>query len=249
MWSEAMFSELQECTTTEVHFISRCDSETSMSTRSMHSHALRSPVPGFSLLRPRQPMLWTVYGILGGTFDPPHVAHLAVAHAAFEQMDLDVVRLLPARSPWQKATRVVTSAKHRWAMCQLAASEAPYLIADDTEMKRQGPTYTIDTLDALSGQPVLILGSDSAVGIPTWHRADEVLERAVIAVVPRPTVSFDEVTAAIGSSYTALDMPTLDLSATAIRSHIVAGLTPEFLVPQGVLAYITANNLYLNRDA
>lgn len=194
-------------------------------------------------------MLWPVYGILGGTFDPPHVAHLAVAHAAYEQMDLDHVRLLPARTPWQKATRVVTSAKHRWAMCLLAAAEASYLVADDTEMQRRGPTYTIDTLDAMSDDAVLILGSDSAVGIPTWHRADEVLERARIAVVPRPTVSFDQVTAAIGSSYTALDMPTLDLSATQIRAHVLAGYLPGFLVPASVLAYIDANDLYRHRDA
>ena len=197
-------------------------------------------------------MLWPVYGILGGTFDPPHVAHLAAAHAAYEQMGLDVVRLLPARSPWQKVNRVVTSARHRWAMCQLAAAEAPYLVADDTEMSRSGPTYTIDTLEALSGDggdAVLILGSDSAVGIPTWHRADEVLERATIAVVPRPTVSFDEVTDAIGSSYTALEMPMLDLSATEIRAHVLAGLTPGFLVPASVVAYIDANDLYRHRDA
>jgi nicotinate-nucleotide adenylyltransferase len=116
-------------------------------------------------------------------------------------------------------------------------------------MHRRGPTYTIDTLEALSGDAVLILGSDTAVGIPSWHRADEVLERATIAVVPRPTVSFDDVTAAIGTSYTALDMPTLDLSATQIRDHVRAGLTPAFLVPQSVLAYVEANDLYRNRDA
>ncbi len=144
---------------------------------------------------------------------------------------------------------VVTSAKHRWAMCQLAAAEAPYLVADDTEMLRRGPTYTIDTLESLPEDVVLILGTDTAVGIPTWHRADEVLARASIAVVPRPTVSFEEVTAAIGPSYTALDMPTLDLSATLIREHVLAGLTPGFLVPESVVAYIVANNLYRHRDA
>jgi len=190
-----------------------------------------------------------VYGILGGTFDPPHVAHLAAAHAAFEQMDLDHVSLLPARSPWQKVNRVVTSAPHRWAMCQLAAAEANYLIPDDTEMQRRGPTYTIDTIQELPGEPVLILGSDSAVGIPSWHRADEVLAMAQIAVVPRPTVSLDEVTTAIGSHFTALDMPTLNLSATQIRDHIRAGLSPRFLVPDSVLAYIENNDLYIRREA
>jgi nicotinate-nucleotide adenylyltransferase len=190
-----------------------------------------------------------VYGILGGTFDPPHVAHLAAAHAAYEQMALDHVRLLPARNPWQKHDRVVTSAPHRWAMCQLAAAQAAFLKADDTEMRRHGATYTIDTLESLDGEPVLILGSDSASRIPSWHRADEVLERARIAVVPRPTVPFSAVTEAIGDRYVALEMPTLDLSATEIRDHIRDGLTPSFLVPEPVLRYIEANDLYRTRDA
>lgn len=194
-------------------------------------------------------MLWVVYGILGGTFDPPHLAHLAVAHAAYEQMDLDHVRLLPAREPWQKFDQGVTSPKHRLAMARLAAAEADYLVVDETEMRRRGPTYTIDTLEYLEGDPVLILGSDSAVGIPSWHRADEVLAMAKIAVVPRPTVSFEAVTAAIGDSYTPIRMPTLDLSATEIRDHIRAGLSPEFLIPQSVLFYIEANDLYRKRDA
>lgn len=194
-------------------------------------------------------MLWVVYGILGGTFDPPHIAHLAAAHAAYEQMGLDHVRLLPAREPWQKFDRGVTSPKHRLAMARLAAAEADYLVVDETEMHRRGPTYTIDTLESLEGDPVLILGSDSAIGIPSWHRAEDVLAMAKIAVVPRPTVSFEAVTAAIGDSYTPISMPTLDLSATEIRDHIRAGRSPGFLVPQSVLFYIDANDLYRKRDA
>jgi nicotinate-nucleotide adenylyltransferase len=136
-------------------------------------------------------------------------------------------------------------------MSQLAAAEAAFLRADDTEMRRRGPTYTIDTLDALGvdGDVVLILGSDSAVGIPTWHRADEVMARVRIAVVPRPTVPFAAVTEAIGSDYVALDMPTLDLSATEIRDHVRNGLSPGFLVPDSVRHYIASNGLYVIRDA
>lgn len=195
------------------------------------------------------PMLSVVYGILGGTFDPPHIAHLAVAHAAREQMGLDHVRLLPAREPWQKFDRGVTSSKHRLAMARLAAAEADYLVVDETEMQRGGPTYTIDTLESLVGDPVLIVGSDAAVGIPSWHRADDVLAMARIAVVARPTVSFQEVTAAIGESYTPIRMPAIDLSATEIREHIRAGFSPGFLVPESVLFYIKANDLYRRRDA
>ncbi len=194
-------------------------------------------------------MLTDVFGLLGGTFDPPHVAHLAAAHAAYEQLDLEQVRLVPARTPWQKATKVVTSATHRWAMCRLAAAEAPYLAADDVEMRRDGPTYTIDTLEAIEGETVLVLGADAAVGIPTWHRASDVLDTATIAVVPRPGVTEADVREAIGQGFTMLDMPPIELSATQIREHVRAGLEPRFLVPDAVVEYILANNLYRHRDA
>jgi len=194
-------------------------------------------------------MLWPVYGILGGTFDPPHVAHLAAAHTAFEQLGLDHLRLMTAGDPWQKSDQVVTDAHHRWSMTQLAAAEAAYLIADDTEIVRSGPTYTIDTLDGLGADAVLILGTDSALTIPSWHRADELLARVSIAVVKRPTVSFDEVRSAIGDAFHVLDMPTLDLSASQIRSHIAGGRSPRFLVPDSVLSYIDANRLYRDDSA
>jgi nicotinate-nucleotide adenylyltransferase len=190
-----------------------------------------------------------VYGILGGTFDPPHVAHLAAAHTAFEQLGLDHVRLMTAGDPWQKSDQVVASAHHRWSMTQLAAAEATYLVPDDTEIVRIGPTYTIDTLDGLGPGVVLILGTDSALTIPSWHRADDLLSRVSIAVVKRPTVSFDEVRAAIGDVFEALDMPTLDLSASQIRSHISQGRSPRFLVPDSVLSYIESNRLYRSDQA
>ena len=197
----------------------------------------------------RQPMLCAVYGILGGTFDPPHVAHLAVAHTAFEQLGLDHVRLMTAGDPWQKSDQVVAEAHHRWSMTQLAAAEASYLVPDDTEIVRSGPTYTIDTLDDLGSDAVLILGTDSALTVPSWHRAEELLSQISIAVVKRPTVSFDEVRAAIGNVFEALEMPTLDLSATQIRSHIARGRSPRFLVPDSVLSYIESNRLYRSEEA
>ena len=185
-----------------------------------------------------------MYGILGGTFDPPHVAHLAAAHTAYEQLSLDNVRLMTAGDPWQKSDRVVAGAHHRWSMTQLAATGATYLVPDDTEIVRAGPTYTIDTLDGIGPDAVLILGTDAALTIPSWHRAEELLARVTIAVVKRPTVSFDEVTAAIGDVYERLDMPTLDLSASQIRAHIARGDSPRFLVPDSVLSYIESNRLY-----
>lgn len=227
---------------------------THTSTRSLPWRVDRSP-PAFctslrrSVSTAAAPMLPSVYGILGGTFDPPHVAHLSVAHTAHEQLGLDKVHLMLARTPWQKALEAVTSSVHRWAMCQLAAAEATYLFADDTEMRRSGPTYTIDTLEAMESAPVLILGSDTAVGIPTWHRAEDVLGRASIAVVPRPGTPIESVRNAIGPSFTVLDMPQIDLSATEIRDYVRSGRSPRFLMPDSVLDYIKRNDLYRTRDA
>jgi nicotinate-nucleotide adenylyltransferase len=100
-----------------------------------------------------------VIGILGGTFDPPHIAHLALAQAAHEQLELDEVLFMPAGDPWQKSRDVITAADHRVAMTRLAASGAPYFVADDREILRRGPTYTIETVEELGQDCVLVLGA------------------------------------------------------------------------------------------
>ena len=155
-------------------------------------------------------------GILGGTFDPPHLAHLVGAEAAYHELDLGRVLLMPAGSPWQKAERDVTAASHRWEMTRLAAESVDYVVADDREVRRSGWTYTIDTLETFeaSDEIVLILGADAARGLPTWHRFEDVMERCRIAVLPRPGVAPDEVT--IGDAHW-LDAPALPVSGTELR--------------------------------
>ncbi|MFV1970690.1 MAG: nicotinate-nicotinamide nucleotide adenylyltransferase, partial [Acidimicrobiia bacterium] len=127
-------------------------------------------------------------GILGGTFDPPHNAHLAMARAAYAQLGLETVRLMPAGDPWQKRDSSVSAASDRWAMTELLAGEDGRLVADDTEISRNGPSYTIDTIEQLGERQVLIVGADAALGIPTWHRADELVKLVDLAVVPRPGI-------------------------------------------------------------
>lgn len=183
-------------------------------------------------------------GILGGTFDPPHIAHLAIAHAAYEQLGLAEILLIPAGDPWQKAGDVLTDAGHRMAMTRLAASEAPYLVADDREIRREGATYTIDTIMTMTEPCVLILGADAAVGVPTWHRAGELIERVTFAVVPRPGIDTVEVDTALGDRYTWVDLPLMDISSTDIRDHVSRGHSARFLVPEAVAAYIEVNDLY-----
>ena len=184
-------------------------------------------------------------GLVGGTFDPPHVAHMVVAEAAFRQLDLDQVRFLPAGVPWQKAGSPVTTARHRWGMTVATTSGIPYLRADDCEIARSGSSYTIDTLTDLEGIiPTLILGADAAARIRSWHRAEDVLELARIAVAPRPGTTRDAVEGAVRRPVEWLDIPYLAISGTDLRRRAAAGQSLRFLVREPVREYIGAHGLY-----
>jgi nicotinate-nucleotide adenylyltransferase len=184
-------------------------------------------------------------GLLGGTFDPPHIAHLLAGEVAYRQLGLDRVIYLPAGSPWQKADRRVSAAGDRWRMTQIATSGVPYFVPDDREVHRDGWTYTIDTLATFepSEEIVLILGADAARGLPSWEKADQVLERVRVAVLPRPGTERAEVESAIGAP-TWLDMPALPVSGTMIRQRFAAGTGVRFLIPDGVYNYMVERNLY-----
>ena len=184
-------------------------------------------------------------GILGGTFDPPHLAHLVAGETARRELDLDVVTYLPAGRPWQKAGREVSDPRHRWEMTRLAVAGVPYFVADDREVIRDGWTYTADTLATFSADEdlVLILGADAAAGLPTWHQPQAVLARAHLAVMDRPGVERDEVEAAAGAVHW-LDTPLLGISGTLLRARRRVGGSLRFLVPDAVLAYIESAGLY-----
>lgn len=188
-------------------------------------------------------------GLLGGTFDPPHIAHLLAGEGAYRQLALDRVIFMPAGLPWQKADRVVSSAQHRWTMTKLATDQIDYFVADDREVHRDGSTYTIDTLATfdLAEEIVLILGADAARGLPTWERSTDVLARVDLAVVPRPGVEMGEVEQAVGKARW-LDMPALPISGTVIRQRTAAGLGARFMVSEDVYAYIEEHGLYGKPD-
>lgn len=185
-------------------------------------------------------------GILGGTFDPPHVAHLIAGEVAYRDLALDVVTFMPAGAPWQKADRRVSDAEHRWMMTRLAVRDIPYFDADDREVRRDGWTFTADTLSEFDEgeELVLILGADTARGIQTWHRWDYVLSRAHLAVAPRPGVQRSEVDVVIPVPFTWLDMPLLLLSGTTIRSRAEAGKTIRFMVAEPVWEYVRDHRVY-----
>ena len=186
--------------------------------------------------------------ILGGTFDPPHLAHLVAGEAAFRSLPIDVVTFVPAGAPWQKADRDVTSAAHRWEMTRRATEGVDYFESDDREVHRDGWTYTIDTVESFPDEDdlILVLGSDAAAGLPTWESSSRLLERVQVAVAERPGTNRAAVEDAVGR-VTWLDMPSLPVSGTELRRRAAEGSSIRFLVREAVWEYIRDQGLYRNR--
>lgn len=245
----ARWLALRVSTTGEAPFISLSASVVCTSTPWGCHGARRVRRPGSTLRLADEPMLCVVQGILGGTFDPPHNAHLAIARVAYTQLGLDVVRLMPAGDPWQKVDSQVSPGSDRIAMTELLAEEDGKLVADGREILREGPSYTIDTIEEFGERHVLIMGADAALGIPTWHRSGEVLDRVDLAIVPRSGISTDDVHTVLGRSVRWLEMDSIDLSSTKVRDLVSRGLDHRDLVPQSVFDYIVEHGLYRPRDS
>lgn len=197
------------------------------------------------------PMLGSVRsGLMGGTFDPPHIAHLLAAEVAYRQLRLDRVLFVPAGSPWQKASKDVSPAEKRWRMTELATADIEYFTPNDREIRREGLTYTVDTLATFPTDEELwlILGADAARGVPSWERSEEVLSRARVAVLPRPGIDPQEVEDAIGPALW-LDMAPVAISGTDIRNRVGSGVGYRFMVTEPVYAYIEEEGLYRAGEA
>jgi nicotinate-nucleotide adenylyltransferase len=184
-------------------------------------------------------------GIMGGTFDPPHIAHLLAGEVAYRQLGLDRVIFLPAGSPWQKAGKQISSPDTRWRMTELATEGVEYFSADGREVNRDGLTYTVDTLATFPADEELwlILGADAARGLPTWERFEDVVTRARVAVLPRPGTDPHEVEDAIGPTLW-LDMAPVAISGTLIRQRVQSGVGYRFMVTEAVYHYVEAQGLY-----
>ncbi len=196
-------------------------------------------------------------GLFGSAFDPPHNAHLALAHAALEQLALDALLVLPTGQAWHK-TRPLSDARHRLAMARLAFGGIERVAVDDRELRRPGPTYTIDTLTEVQAQHpaaqlFLIVGGDQAAALPGWHRWRDILKIAIISIASRGQPTLDmgvlgaENAVADGQNgrFQPLQLPLMDLSATAVRERVAAGLGIDHLVPAPVARYIDQHHLYL----
>lgn len=191
-------------------------------------------------------------GVFGGAFDPPHLAHRALAEVALAQLQLDELRVLPTGQAWHKS-RPLTDAQHRLAMAELAFAELPGLVLDDREIRRSGPSYTLDTLRELrseypQAELFLVMGKDQADALSSWRDWEEIVRLAIICVADRDGLTGQETQFVpppeMAARFHKLHMPVMDISATGIRSRIAArqGIAP--LVSAPVARYIADHHLY-----
>jgi nicotinate-nucleotide adenylyltransferase len=193
-------------------------------------------------------------GILGGTFNPPHLGHLVAGQEAYRELELDRVMLIPARIPPHKPVEHEPGPEHRLALCRLATQDDDRFEVSELELERDGPSYTVDTLEQLSSQApnnelFLVVGGDIAAGLPDWHRPERVLELANLAIAKRRGTTRDSVQEALatlrgGDRARFFQMPRIGVSSTMIRRRVAASQPIRYLVPDRVLDYIERHELY-----
>jgi len=198
-------------------------------------------------------------GILGGTFDPIHLGHLAAAEEAREALGLEAVLFVPAGAPPHKPDRHISPPAHRVAMVEAAIASNPAFRLSRVEVDRIGPSYAADTVEILvdgvrdsGGEPDLwwIMSAEAFAGLPSWRDPERLLSRCRIAVVPRPGARLparawvEEHFPGLGDRVVVLGGPVLDISSTLIRDRVVAGRSVRYLVPDAVADYLEVHHLY-----
>jgi nicotinate-nucleotide adenylyltransferase len=194
-------------------------------------------------------------GILGGTFDPPHIAHLVLAANARHDLALDEVLFVPAGDPYRKAGREVAPAEARLRMIEAAVAEIPWAAISRVEIDRDGPTYTTDTLEVLTGDGRdwwFILGTDALADLPHWRRPERIVELVRLGLALRPGLidryeippEAIEAVPGIEQRIDRIAMPLMEVSSTDIRERVRDGRPTEFLVQPAVRALIDELGLY-----
>ena len=195
-------------------------------------------------------------GLFGGTFDPIHNGHLAIAEETRTRLDLDQVIVIPAGEPWLKAQQAVTESCHRMAMVGLAVAPSPYFTTCDIEVRRPGPTYTVDTLEDLRRQMghevefYLVLGLDALMDMGRWHEPERLFELSTVVGISRPgSEEFDlgtleAISPGASSKVYLIDGPAVDVSAVELRRRVSQGLSIKGQVPEPVEDYIYRHGLY-----
>lgn len=197
-------------------------------------------------------------GILGGTFDPPHLGHLLIAETSRAALQLESVLFVPAGEPWLKSGKHITAAMDRLRMVELAVADNPHFHVCDCEVRRSGPTYTVDTLRALQSaylddtQLYFIVGSDVLSQFHRWKEPEAILALCRLAVIERPGGPPDAM-AALGERFqsaiangavVSLAGPRVDFSASELRRTLAAGQSARYQIPDAVGQYIREHHLY-----
>jgi nicotinate-nucleotide adenylyltransferase len=192
-------------------------------------------------------------GLLGGTFNPPHIGHLVCAQAAHNQLELDRVLLVPVHEPPHKGVDADPGVEHRVELCRRAAGGDDRFEVSLIEAEIPGPSYTVDTLRRLhercpGDDLTFIVGGDMAFSLPTWREPEAILELAELGVAEREGVRRADIIERLSDlsvdRVRFFDMPRLDISSSLIRRHVAAGHPIRYLVPDGVAAYIEQAGLY-----
>jgi nicotinate-nucleotide adenylyltransferase len=195
-------------------------------------------------------------GVLGGTFDPIHNGHLAVAEKVRRRLNLDEVIFVPAGRPWLRGDSPLSAAAHRVRMVQLALADKPCCRLSLMEIERVGPSYTIDTINQLKAELgpevalYFILGWDNLAKLPRWHEPRELVRACSLVAVPRPGYDKPDLEPlearlpGLAGSLILLDAPRVDVSASLVRERVGRGLSVSELVPGPVADYIREQGLY-----
>jgi nicotinate-nucleotide adenylyltransferase len=196
-------------------------------------------------------------GIMGGTFDPIHNGHLAVAEEVRNHLSLAQVLFIPAGQPWLKVDTGISAVEHRVAMTRLAIADKPYFELSTIELEQSGPSYTVETLGQLHTQVsaddelFFILGWDNLGQLPQWKEPARLIKLCKLVAVPRPGYPLPDISAlesvipGLTARLIVMDEPQIDISASEIRKRVAQGLSIRHLVPAAVDDYIRQNGLYL----
>jgi nicotinate-nucleotide adenylyltransferase len=195
-------------------------------------------------------------GVLGGTFDPVHNGHLAIAEEVRTQLTLQKVWFVPTGQPWLKTGRTISPREQRVEMVELAIAGKSYFKLSKLEVAKPGPSYTIDTMVELKRQLkraelFFIMGWDSLNSLPLWKESSRLINICRLVAIPRPGSPPPDLTAlekavpGLSKNVVMLDKPNLDISATEIRDRVAKGLPINGMVPEAVAQYIKRNRLYL----
>jgi nicotinate-nucleotide adenylyltransferase len=192
-------------------------------------------------------------GLLGGTFNPPHIGHLVCASQALAALELDRVLLVPVNEPPHKVAEADPGVDHRVALCRLAVSDDERLEVSLVDAEVPGPSFTVDTLSRLhdrcpGDQLTFIVGGDMALSLPNWREPAAILELAELGVAEREGVGRADIAARLSDLDTAnvrfFDMPRVDVSSSLVRRYVATGRPIRYLVPDPVAAYIEREGLY-----